>query len=97
MRAPQRVAKRNMICRRRRRESRSCGAETLERLREGRVGHRVDHTQCESRHEHSEIVDGPNLDGRGREVAQIYGKAKHPRGVSELNPCLPGPNNIELW
>ena len=24
------------------------------------------------------------------QVAQIYGKAKLPRGVSELNPCLPG-------
>ena len=24
------------------------------------------------------------------QVAQIYGKALHPRGVSELNPCLPG-------
>ena len=24
------------------------------------------------------------------QVAEIYGKALHPRGVSELNPCLPG-------
>ena len=24
------------------------------------------------------------------QVAQIYGRAKLPRGVSELNPCLPG-------
>ena len=35
------------------------------------------------------------------QVAQMNGKALHPRGVSELNPCLPGfrrpPASLFVW